>query len=136
MCIRDSSRIQDGLVNIIDEHATKHPSRDIVILGDFNDFEVRKLNEELDLTDIVTAPTRGTNTLDHILIGEGLKPWYNSTNVKYESPVGKSDHVTLMFFPEQNRKFSDTRECTVFDYRSSNITILFYRELAALIGRV
>ena len=120
-------KVQEGLVKIVDEHTTEYPSRDIMILGDFNDFEVKKLDEELDLTNIVTVPTRGANILDHILISEGLKPHYDSTTLRYESPIGKSDHLTLILSPkQQNQKYSyiDMRECTVFDYRASNISTL------------
>lgn len=98
-------KIQEGLLLIVDEHTTKYPLRDMVILGEFNDFEVKKLTEELDVTSIVTAPTRGANILDHILISEGLKPFYDSTNLKYDSPIGKSNHLSLILSPkQQNRK--------------------------------
>lgn len=55
---------------IVDEHSTKYPLRDIAILGDFNDIEVKKLTEELKLTNMVKAPTISASILDHILISE------------------------------------------------------------------
>ena len=70
-----------------------------MILGNFNDFDVKQLALDIDLSDIVLKPTRGLNILDHILVSENFKPYYYPLNVSYESPLGKSDHISLVATP-------------------------------------
>lgn len=52
-----------------DGHLSKHSNNRIIIVGDFNHFKVDRLTSNLDLVDLVQRPTRGSYTLDHILIG-------------------------------------------------------------------
>ena len=81
-----------------------------MILGDFNDFKTKRFSAELNLTDIVTVPTRGKNTLDHIIISKDLKTCYESSKVRCESPIGKYDHCTLIASPKYRQcKLNDTR---------------------------
>ena len=60
--------INDWLLAEVDELLIKKPSHCLVIAGDFNHFNVKQLCSDLDLSDIVTCPTRGNNVLDHILL--------------------------------------------------------------------
>ena len=114
--------IRDDIISITDEHLTRHSNRNLMLLGDFNHFDVCNLTSELNLTDIVDKPTRGSNILDHILISENLKSHYVSSNVKYESPIGNSDHQSLIATPiNQLHKLNNVRLHTVYDYRSSNL---------------
>lgn len=109
----------------IDAHLNNFPSRQTVVMGDFNHLEVKGICDDHNLTDVVTQPTRGRNTLDHILISEDLKNNYLPSQVFYESPIGKSDHLTLILSPKNLRhKFSEVRMCNVYDYRLSNIKAL------------
>ena len=123
-----SAKIQTDVKNcldeIIDDYVNTLPSREIIVLGDFNDFETARLTDDHNLTDIVTAPTRGKNVLDHILISEGLIPTYmhETSLLRYESPIGKSDHLSLILSPATKRiRFKVIRVCEVYDYRLSNI---------------
>ena len=114
--------IKDDIINITDEHLTRHPNRSLMLLGDFNNFEVSNLSSDLSMKDIVDKPTRGQSILDHVLISENLTQHYISLNVKYESPIGKSDHQSLIVTPiNELRKMTNTRIHTVYDYRSSNV---------------
>ena len=56
--------------DIIDNHAKDFPSRKMMVLGDFNDFDVTRISDDHNFTDVVDKPTRGNNFLDHILICE------------------------------------------------------------------
>lgn len=122
------SAITDDITDITDDHLKWAPNRNFVILGDFNEFDVKKLCLDLSLMDIVDKPTRGMNTLDHVLISEGLIPHYDSSSLSYESPIGKSDHLTLIIEPESSqRKLNNFRQHTVLDYRSSNLKLLLHK---------
>jgi gluconate kinase len=117
--------IQDDICQLLDEHLAKFPDRSIMILGDFNKFDVRLLETDLSLKDIIVRPTRGLNVLDHVLISDNLKPIYNPSNVHYNPPVGNSDHLTLTIEPNNSiGHFKTTRQHKVYDYRKSNITKL------------
>ena len=114
--------IRDNIICIIDEHLILHSNRNLMLLGDFNHFDVHNLSSELSLTDIIDEPTRGPNILDHILISEGLKSNYVSSNVEYECPIGNSDHLSLIATPiNELHKLNNVRLHTVYDYRSTNL---------------
>ena len=118
-------KIRDDITNTTDDFLNIHPNRNLIFLGDFNDFNVNRLSLDLNLTDIVDKPTRGLNILDHILISEDLIHHYQPSKLLYESPIGKSDHLSLVAIPECNqRKLSDFRQHVVYDYRSSNLATL------------
>ena len=65
--------LQEDICKLLDEHLEKFPNRSTIIFGDFNQFDVRQLETDLSLKDIVTMPTRGQKTLDHVLISDNLK---------------------------------------------------------------
>ena len=54
-----------------------------------------------------------------------IRDSYDSSCVSYESPIGKSDHLSLILSPKKcHRKFNNVREHVVFDYRESNLRTL------------
>ena len=117
--------LRDDINNIMDNHLNGHPSRNTMIVGDFNHFDVELLCQDLTLKDIVDRPTRGINVLDHILISQELTPYYDKSNLTFESPLGKSDHLSLVLTPDNRlRKYNDVRQYTVYDYRISNLESL------------
>ena len=116
---------KEEIISVIDNHLLSFPNGKVIILGDFNAFDVTGLCNDLNLLDIVKKPTRGDNILDHILVDERLEDKYRSSSVSLESPIGKSDHATLIVSPPS----SSTEACyfryqKVFDYRESNISFL------------
>ena len=116
------SSIRESIVGMIDRHMDLHVERRLIILGDFNHFKAEWLSVDLNLTDMVTKPTRGTKILDHILICDRLKLNYDPQKIRYESPISKSDHLTLIMEPIYGLKSPNTtRMHVVYDYRHSNI---------------
>ena len=69
----------------------------IIILVDFNQLDVRRLNTNFNLKQIVNFPTRGKNTLDLVLTN--LDKFYEKP-IKM-SPFGLSDHVTIVVKPKK-----------------------------------
>ena len=109
----------------VDDFMNEHPNREAIILGDFNDFNIDTLCKDFNLTDTVTKPTRGNNILDHIMISERLKSTYGTSQVSYDAPIGKSDHLTLVLSPvNRKRNFNYLRNVTVFDLRKSQMQCL------------
>ena len=119
-------QVRESINNIMDDHLANLPSRRIIILGDFNMFDVKLLCSDLNLTDIVDKPTRGNRILDHILVSEELARVYDTSTVSIESPIGKSDHASLMVKPSNTLSdFASGRCHTVLDYRESSMAEFF-----------
>ena len=117
--------LREQIVQAADSKMSDLPNHDLIITGDLNNFKAECLVSDLGMTDIVTQPTRGKNILDHILITDGLTSAYDQTLVTYNSPIGKSDHLTLIAKPRFNElKWKLPREHVVFDYRASNLSVL------------
>ena len=87
--------IQDTL----DIVRAKHPDAGICILGDINHLDVKPLCNNNRLTQVVKQPTRGVATLDKILTN--MTEFYHTPNIA--SPIGLSDHSTVMWFPKQHK---------------------------------
>ena len=86
---------KEAICSVVDLHCMSYLNQEIIVVGDFNRFDVKSLESELFLTDIVSKPTRGPNILDHVLISEKLKAFYSPSTVSYNAPIGNSDHLTL-----------------------------------------
>jgi hypothetical protein len=115
-------QVRDSIDDIIDDLLMKYQGRHIIILGDFNAFDVSGLCSDLNLIDIVDKPTRMSKILDHILVDEGLKEVYDSSVLSIESPIGKSDHATLIAAPLSGfTNFGSCKYHRVFDFRQSNM---------------
>ena len=114
--------IEDDISLLLDEHLMKRPNRDIIVNGDFNNFNSQQLELDFSLTDIVKKPTRGNSILDHMIISENLKSAYDSSKMNYASPIGRSDHLTLLIDSNKPMEHpNNLRRHTVYDYRKSNI---------------
>lgn len=120
----DSLReLRDFLVQKVD---TASPSA-YMFAGDFNRFDVKGFCDILDLTDIVTKPTRNGSILDHILMSRELRAAYCDENVNYDSPIGTADHKIVTATPVNYvpRSSTKTLHC-VYDYRQSNVNHLLH----------
>ena len=71
----------------------------IVNAGDFNHLNIEHLCYEFNLTQLVNAPTRGTNTLD--LVIKNLNPYYKRNLPKIYPPFGLSDHSSVVIRPSE-----------------------------------
>ena len=125
LCTASNDMIRENINKIIDNHLTKLPNRQIMILGDFNNFNINGLTSDLALIDIVEKPTRGLNILDHVLISSCLESIYSPSQVSYEAFINKSDHLTLIVEPANYEEdVQQTRQHVVYDYRQSNLNNL------------
>ena len=73
----------------------------IIILGDFNRMNVKRLRNHFNLKQIVKFPTRGENILDFVLTN--MEKYYD--NPGKLSPFGLSDHVTIEVKPKNRDVF-------------------------------
>jgi len=121
----DSARHQSilsKLITITDESMNSKTDFNQIIVGDFNDFNVGNLAEELALHDLVLKPTRKNNILDHILVSKDLLLHCSPDRISYDSPLGNSDHLMLSLLPSTTSKHSNFKTLhTLFDLRQSHL---------------
>ena len=99
-----------NIKDAMEDFMGKYPQREVIVLGDFNDFNVEALCRDFNLMDIIREPTRGKNILDRIMISENLKPVYGNSQVSHNAPIGKSDHMCLVLSPTISKcKFNYAR---------------------------
>ena len=123
------NEIRESIVNIIDKLLYENPNDDIMLLGDFNHFNTDTLCCDLDIIDLIKRPTRGENILDHVLISENLRRIYKFENVRYNSPIGNSDHLVIYLNPEIQTQMDESEIMTccsqrIYDFRRSNLDFL------------
>ena len=110
------------IVDMTDDFLVKNPSYHVIIAGDLNKFDVQRLCTDLFMHDLVTLPTRGDSTLDHVMVSEGLREIYAKSGVEYDCPIGKSDHLMLTCTPSRTYcRTETTYPRFVFDLRLSHL---------------
>ena len=90
--------LNEHLINIIDLVWNLHPDHGQVILGDFNDFEIRTLIHSHNLKQVVDQPTRESSILDSIITN--LHKLHDNPTVL--APLGSSDHNIIHWVPSIN----------------------------------
>ena len=89
----------------------------VIITGDFNDLDTRRLQKSFRLKQLVNFPTRGRNTLDLILTN--LKDFYEFPIKR--PPFALSDHMSVEIQPKSREKLPKTVVTTkTRDLRPSN----------------
>ena len=94
------SYLTDGLDKVLHSR----PSTGIIIAGDFNKLNLRRLCNRFNLKKMVSTPTRGNNILDQILTN--MADLY--LPAKHLPPLGRSDHQCLLLSPLNVNKLPPT----------------------------
>lgn len=103
------------------------PNHHLIIAGDTNALNTESLCESLALFDLVKKPTRGMNTLDHILVSNDLNSQYSSDRVQYDAPLGNADHKMILASPLNNLRGLKLMTCRkLMDLRLSNLQYLHH----------
>ncbi|KAI8479105.1 hypothetical protein Bbelb_431700 [Branchiostoma belcheri] len=90
----------DHLVEAADSLRVKYPHIGILIGGDFNRVDVRRLCVSQNLHQLVNQPTRGQSTLD--LVITNLNQYYLTSVIS--APLGTSDHNIVTMQPKSSAK--------------------------------
>jgi hypothetical protein len=64
---KEHQYLKQYLINTLDSLRNKYPDCGLVVMGDFNDFDVAGLLSNHSLKQVVQEPTRGTAKLDLII---------------------------------------------------------------------
>jgi hypothetical protein len=76
----------------LDKILLQYPGAGVIVMGDFNQFDTKRLCRNSSLKQIVKKPTRGKATLDLILTN--IKRWYKDPDIL--PAIGQSDHISIM----------------------------------------
>ena len=76
----------------------QHPGCGILLCGDFNRLNIRRLTTQFKLKQLVDKPTRGDRTLDLVLTN--LPQLYDKNSVHTLPPFGLSDHEVVILHPK------------------------------------
>ena len=91
----DHRSLNEYVINTIDFLRNKYPDYGVVVLGDFNDFDISQLLSTHNLKQVVQLPTRGSAILD--LIVTNLRNKYMSPRIL--APLGWSVHTIVQWLP-------------------------------------
>ena len=96
--------ILDYLWQSLSSIESRFPSCGLLIVGDFNRLNTKRLQNSFDLKQIVTFPTQGDGTLDLVLTN--LKEYYKDPIQR--PPHGLSDHMSVEVQPKDRPQLSDS----------------------------
>ena len=115
------NQTRDDLQSALDNFLVSFPNYNIIIAGDFNQYNMSFLDQCFSLRNIVRCPTRLSANLDHIYIDKSLLDKYNSDKVEVGPPIGKSDHRSIFVHCETIYKKRSIRRHVVYDLRESHV---------------
>jgi len=99
--------LNNYLITTTDVIRNKHPDHGIILLGDFNDFDVSNLASSHTLRQVVQQPTRDSAVLDLILTN--MHSIYSNPIIL--APLGASDHNIVQWLPRITNKQPNRGKC-------------------------
>ena len=93
----------EHLLHGFDTIRTNHPHAGVVLFGDINHLDTTQLCSGNDLIQVVDKPTRKDAILDKIITN--MQDYYHVPDLY--SPIGASDHSSLIWTPKSIRKASN-----------------------------
>ena len=112
--------ITDFLVKVLDDELLIRPDLNLMVSGDFNDFDSSFLRSYFSMKNCVESPTRGDSLLDQIWISSGLLEHYISC-AEVGPPLGTSDHRTVFLNTKYHPAPVSQKIIKIRDYRLSNL---------------
>ena len=106
--VENHRQFNEYLVLTIHSLRNQHPNCGLVLLGDFNDFDISNILSSHNLKQVVKVPTRGTAILDLIITNQ--LNMYEPPQVL--APLGSSDHNIVTWSPSLEN--TNSQECTKF----------------------
>ena len=107
--VENHHQLNEYLILTIDSLRNQHPNCGLVLLGDFNDFDISNILSSHNLKQVVKVPTRGTAILDLIITNQ--PNLYEPPQVL--APLGSSDHNIVTWSPNLNNTNSQERTKSV-----------------------
>ena len=102
--LADNNKLYDYLITSLDKALTSFSTAGAILMGDFNEFDYKRLCRNTSLKQIVKKPTRGDATLDLMLTN--MKRWYNDHEIL--PAISQSDHMLVLLLPSGQLRRSNT----------------------------
>lgn len=106
--------------NVFDCELATCPDLNLIVCGDFNDFNSSIFLNYFSLKNCVESPTRGESVLDQIWISPAMLDHYVPC-ADVGPPLGTSDHRTVFLSTKCHSVSSRFRSVRIKDYRMSNL---------------
>ena len=116
------------MLNWIDEkleffgHA--YSGMNIILAGDFNSLNGTTISSRTGLQPLVRMPTRGSNTLDQIFVGNVC-----SYKIKTVKSIVKSDHLAIIAHTDQMLNLNKMNKSVIFRKKSPAQNFAFLNEI-------
>ena len=117
--ISKQSEIDDFLINNFDSFLNRFPDFDIAVCGDMNKFNVRNLEINFDMLNLVASPTRGFAILDYFIVSSSRS---SDFKVTITAPIANADHKSVLAEPVTAYEPKVRIVKPLFDLRESNIS--------------
>jgi hypothetical protein len=91
----EAKEFTDYITKCLDSILMERPAVAIVVTGDFNHLNPSQICQRFNLRKTVLAPTRGSNTLDQLVMN--MSKLYNK--VQHLPSLGRSDHQCVLLTP-------------------------------------
>ena len=124
----DEVYIRDHLFDSLTRAESTHPNCGLIVAGDFNRLDVKRLQKHFRLKQIGKSPTRKNATLDLVLTNMG--EYY--TKPQIFPPFRLSDHNTVMVTPKHRNTSSNTKKSVFRRDRRASGKASMGRYLASL----
>ena len=117
----NNSDVNRFIVENFDILLLQYSNYDVIICGDFNSMSCT-FARDLNISNLVKSPTRGDSVLDLFFASHEVSVNYN---VSVKSPIGNSDHRSILASPRAPRLIQPNRiKRRIYDLRKHNLTRL------------
>ena len=117
-------------IKTVDDILGQLPFHNLIVAGDFNQYDRSFLTSHLSLFNIVFGPTRANAHLDQIYVDSRFRELHDPKNVTIGPPVGSSDHRSVFVASTSSTKGRVITKHTLFDLRLSYVLAFEQRFLS------
>ena len=117
-------------IKAIDDILSQLPYYNLIVAGDFNQYDRSFLTSHFSLFNIVLDTTRSNACLDQIYVDTHFRALYDPKNVTVGPPVGSSDHRSVFVANANLTAKRVITKHTLFDLRLSNVLAFEQRFLS------
>ena len=116
--------ISDFITDMLDAELAMFPHSNILICGDFNQFDTSMFSQQFSLRNCVTFPTRNASFLDQIWINPELSEFYKE-DATVGPPISSCDHNSVLLVGRNGERHHG-KVVKVWDFRKSYLDLFEY----------
>ena len=117
----DHVLIADYIISVVDEHLCRHPERQFIFCGDFNNFDDTLFSDYFNCVETIQNSFRADSCLDRIWVSRTICEQYEIVS-EIGPPLKTSDHNCVLLTAEKASKANIRTIQNVYDFRRSHIS--------------